>query len=672
MRLFATVSVLLSTSAWAGNGPLSFQVSGAELAKSCEASLRTADARFSELARDSGGRSYNGTIRKFAGIEADLIRETGTPIFLTYVSPDKAVREAGKKCEEDVSKFLVDVYGREDLYRAVRAYSRDATTFDLNAEEKKLMSDIVRSFRRGGFSLPAGQRKEYVEIRKKIAQLSSDFQYNIDHGDQTLEFTMAELEGLPESYIARLEKTSKGTYKVSTQYPDYFPFMQNAKSGKARKRMQAAFDNRAADKNVTIFKEALRLRSRAARMIGYPSHAAFVDEDRMAGKPERIMSFLKDMKSRLRPGLESDLSKMLVLKRLQEGESATSVEWWDWRYYDNLIRKKEFNIDQEAVREYFPLDIVLKGMFKIYETLFGVEYREIQNADVWHPEVRLFSVSNRGSKTPMSYFYVDLFPRDAKFGHAAQFSIVSGEKLSDGTYRKPIVALVANFNRPAGNTPSLLSHGEVNTLFHEFGHVMHSMVTTAQFAKYAGTNTRTDFVEAPSQMLQNWVWDSEMLKLISGHYQDPSRHLPEDLLQRMITAKNLNNAVTYSRQLLFGLVDMSFHMSNDVGDTTELWSQVQKDVMIMPMVEGTHPEANIGHLMGGYDAGYYGYMWSEVFSADMFTRFQKEGLLNPKTGMAYRRQVLQAGGSKEPDRLLANFLGRQPLLEPFLRSVGLQ
>ena len=310
-------------------------------------------------------------------------------------------------------------------------------------------------------------------------------------------------------------------------------------------------------------------------------------------------------------------------------------------------------------------------MFDIYQTLLSVSFNEKSNIPVWHESVRAFEVTNQGGDEPIAYFFMDLFPRKGKYQHAAAATFRSGWWDNESErYNIPASTILANFAPSSQNSPSLLQHSEVVTLFHEFGHIMHQVLTKSEFARFSGTRVYRDFVEAPSQMLENWVWERETLEKLSGHFQDEQRKLPTRLLDKLLKAKNAHQGLHYCRQLVFGKVDLKYHSTDFETDTIETWKQVQKDTLGIEVTEGGIPAAGFGHIMGGYEAGYYGYLWAEVFAADMFTRFTKEGLLNPKTGSEYRKWILEPGGSQEPKELLEGFLGRKPNENAFIQKIS--
>jgi thimet oligopeptidase len=644
-----------------------FNATVAEIQSTCDGEQAKLKARLEAIAKvGASARFQDGCLELERALTA-LSQNLSPLIFLKYVSDKSEIREVAGKCETAIEQMRVDVFAREDLFAVLKAAKQRGEK--LAAADSKLLEEFLLSFKRNGLELPADKRKEFIEKRKRIVQLETDFSKELIEWKDGVEFTLAQLEGMPESFVHRLEKTPKGLYKVTVKYPDYYPFMENAKNAEARRLLEEKFYLRGGSKNQARLEETLKLRHETATMLGYPSHAAYVLDDRMARKTSTVDAFLQRVGKRIAAKAEEDLSELVAAKNIELGaKSDRTIHSHDWRYYDNQIKKNKHNIDMQKIKEYFPLDVVNKGMFEIYETLLGVKFVEDKTIAVWHPSVTAYRV-NRGEKT-VAIFFMDLFPREGKYGHAAAFTLVQGCANADGTYETPLSSIVANFNPPADGKPSLLEHGEVETLFHEFGHIMHQVLTTASHASLSGTSVKRDFVEAPSQMLENWVWEAPTLTKLSGHYQDHSKPLPQDQLQRLIDAKLLNVGIRYSRQLLFATLDQQYH-SQAKPDTTGIYTKLSKELMHIPIPEKTLPQAGFGHLMGGYDAGYYGYLWSEVYAQDMFTRFENEGLLNPSTGADYLKWILQPGGEQEPMELISHFLARDPSEDAFFKSLGL-
>jgi Zn-dependent oligopeptidase len=354
---------------------------------------------------------------------------------------------------------------------------------------------------------------------------------------------------------------------------------------------------------------------------------------------------------------------MEAMKAADTGAAHPTINSWDWRYYLNQLRKRDYSLDDEKIRAYFPADKVMAGMLDVYARILSVEFRRVPDAEVWADGVQLYEIRDVPSGRRVARFYIDLFPREGKYGHAASFAIGPARALPAG-YAMPLSVLVVNFEPPQAGKAAHLSINEVNVLFHEFGHIMHQCLTTARYASLSGSNVDVDFVEAPSQMLENFVFEPEVLALVSDG-------LPADLMKRMAAARRFDAGVRYSRQVFLGSFDLHIHTHGAQVDSDAAARRLWAEIMAFPEPPDAHFAAGFGHMMGGYDAGYYGYLWSEVFSADMFTRFQREGVLNPKTGRDYRSAILAQGRVKDPDALLKEFIGRAPNEDAFLKQIGI-
>ena len=396
-----------------------------------------------------------------------------------------------------------------------------------------------------------------------------------------------------------------------------------------------------------------------------PSWAHYVLEERMAKDPERVRQFYAELRPPLTDKGRAEVEVIADLLEKDTGDRA--VRTWDWNYYDTQQRKTDYGVDPFEVAQYFPLGQVLDGMFELTSEMFGLEFREVAEFDTWHEDVRFFAMVDAESGAEIGHFYLDLFPREGKFSHAAEFPLVASRRLEDGSYQNPVCAMVANFTKPTKGSPSLLQHGEVETLFHEFGHVLHQNLGRTEFARFSGTSTERDFVEAPSQIMEHWVWRTDVLQRFARHHET-GEPIPQQLVDQLVAARNLNKGIFQLRQMQYGWWDQELHAGPE-RDLDEIYEK-GTEVSLLPPHEGTFALANFGHLFG-YDAGYYGYMWAEVFGDDMFSRFEAEGVTNPEVGMAYRRSVLEKGGSVDPDVMLADFLGREPNNEAFLSNLGI-
>ncbi len=602
----------------------------------------------------------------------DLIEQAhGRYGFMSYVAGDDDVRAAADTMREALEKYAIELSFREDLYQAVMAFAQSEEARGLEGESKRLLEHTLRDFRRDGFALPVEQRRRVRELKERLVELSVTFQRNIDTYDDAILVTREDLKGLPDSYIDGLrteERDGVTVYRVSLDYPEMYPFLDNAESEPLRRELLVKSFCKGGADNVGVLEEALAVRDELAHLLGYESWAAYGLELRMAKTPQRVVDFLSDLRHRVEPKLHGDMAALQEAKRTHTGDPAAELQLWDWRFYHNYLLRTKYAVDEFEVAKYFPLDAVLKGLFDVMQTLLGVRFEPVEPANAWHPDVKLYRVRNAADGEEIACFYMDLFPRPNKYGHAAAFTLVGGRRLPDGSYQEPVSAIVANFTKPTASQPSLLRHSEVETLFHEFGHILHQTLTTADRLRFSGTRTETDFVEAPSQMLEHWVWQSDVLSGFSRHVET-GEPLPPSLLEAMLAAKNLDSGLFTMRQLFFAELDMAYHADGAEKDTTAIWQRLHS-ISGFDAPPQTYWQAGFGHLFG-YDAGYYGYKWSEVFADDMFTRFEAAGPLNQDLGLEYRRVVLERGGAVDGDVLVREFLRREPNSEAFLKNLGL-
>lgn len=602
---------------------------------------------------------------------ADLTANTDPVAFMKYVSLDEKARKAANTCETDIAQLALEVFSREDLYQRVKAVADSAKGLD--AVDQLLIDEYLKDFRDNGLELPKAKRKIFLKREKDLVKLQSEFDNNLINWKDTLEVSKSDLEGVPDDYYDSLKKTKSGKYIVTMAYPDVHGVMDNVKNPEIRRQVQYKFARRGGEKNVKILEKALMLRDESAKMLGYKNHAEAVLLRRMAHSPEGVYAFLDGLKAKVLQKGKSDLSTLIDLKRKELADpKIDKLEAWDYAYYSRILEKQTYDVDQEAVRQYFPVETVISGMFDIYQTLLGVTFVDVtKDVKTWHPDVRAYQIFDKETKKPLAYFLMDLFPRPAKYNHAAAFTLATGRMLDDGSYRSPIAAIVSNFNAPSNGKPSLLTHDEVETLFHEFGHIMHNTLTKSKYAVFSGTNVKRDFVEAPSQMLENWVWQPETLTMMSGNYKNPKEKLPKAMIEKLIAAKKMNIGMFYLRQLSLAYLDMEYHTHAKV-DSTAVYTRLATEVALIAPQKGTFFQAGFGHLMGGYDASYYGYMWSDVYAQDMASRFKREGWLNPKTGRDYRSLILESGGTVDPNVLLEKFLGRPANQDAFLEELGVK
>ncbi|KAJ9150717.1 Metallopeptidase [Pleurostoma richardsiae] len=627
--------------------------------------------------------------------------------FYQYVSADSALRDASTEADKIMDEFAIECNMREDVFHVVDAVyqSRETASAGIDAESLRLLEKERKSYIRNGLGIPAGPKRDrFKEIKKRLSQIQIDFNKNLNEENGGLWFTPEELDGVPADLVEGWEKgtgENEGKIRLTFKYPDLFPTLKFAKNPETRRKVFVANENKC-NQNVPLFQEAILLRDEAARLLGYANHAAFRLEDKMAKTPETVNDFLGDLRKRLAPGGEKEIAHLLELKKADEEARGVSFDGnyylWDHRFYDRLMIEKEYSIDENKISEYFPLRPTIAGMLNIFEKLFGFVFVELSPEDrarlsptgnatdiAWHEDVIIFSVWNDASEGEsfVGYLYLDLHPRPGKYGHAANFNLQPGFLQTDGkTRRYPATALVCNFSKPTPKKPSLLKHDEVVTLFHELGHGIHDLAGRCRYSRFHGTSTVRDFVEAPSQMLENWCWTPSEIKALSGHYETGEK-IPDGLIEKLISTKHVNDALFNLRQLHFGIFDMTVHQPSsheelEKTDFSKLYNELRVQIAGMKGREALgepstwgNGQATFGHLIGGYDAGYYGYLSSLVYSTDMFYTVFKKDPMNGKEGRRYRHTVLERGGSQEEMLTLEQFLGRKPSTEAFYRELGL-
>jgi thimet oligopeptidase len=592
-----------------------------------------------------------------------LIKETST---------DAAMREAATDALKELEEWSVGIEYREDVYKVVKAYADKKPK--LQGEDAKLLAETMRDFRRAGLNLPKAQRDEVERMRKELTGLTTDYESNITKAQKAVKFTKAELEGVPEDFLAQVKGTNDEYTVMANITWHYMSVMDNAKREETRKRLITEHDNLARAANIPLLEKILPMRDEVARKLGYKTWADYVIEVKMAHNAATVIDFLEKLKTGLQPKFDAELAEFRQIKVKETGEANAQVRVWDWRYLSSQLKKEKYNVDAEQLRVYFPYQKVLDGMFSIYQNIFGLKFERVEPPYKWIADLQLYAVSDAQTGEPLGLFYLDMFPRQGKYNHFAQFRIIEGKLLPGGKYQRPTVALICNFPSPAKDKPSLLAHSDVETLFHEFGHAMHSMMTRAKYGRFSCTSVPRDFVEAPSQMLENWVWDKKVLDSFAGDYRDPSKKIPADILAKLKEAKLATEGTRYRRQISFALMDMTLHTqihASNAAEALPLSNKVLSDVFL-PMVPDTAFVAYFGHLMG-YDAGYYGYAWADTIAADMATVFEKSanGYFDSATGRRLRDEIYAPGDSRDVNLSIEKFLGRQRSLEPFLKKLGI-
>lgn len=614
-------------------------------------------------------RNFENTMRKLD----DTYHKLNTTYALIYlqanVSSDDSVRIAGSDGSVEMQMFFNELAIDENLYKAVKEYSETSEGKELAGYKKKYLTETLRDFERSGFALPKEKRLELKNVQDKISELENEFSKNIAEYDDYLFLDENDMKGMDDDYKnARL--VYDGKYKVGLDYPSYIPFMKYAKSDRVRKDLYFKYNNRAAAKNLPVLDSLLIYRAKLAGILGYKTYAEYQTAVTMSKNPKAIWDFENSLIDKVKEKAKKDYAELLEMKKEYTGnQNASEVYSWESSFYNNLLIEKKYSLDQNALREYFPLNEVMNGMFEITKTMFGIDIQEDKSVSVWHKDVKAYKVTENGKTA--AYFYIDLFPRKNKFSHAASFPMTTGKNYKEG-YQLPEAALVCNFSEPTEDKPALLTHDEVETLFHEFGHVLHHLLSKTDLSSQSGFSTTIDYVETPSQTFEDLVWNYDALKLFAKHYKT-GEVLPKETFDKMTAAKNVGSGNATLAQIYYGLIDLTLHDKYDPAGkttTTDVVKKLQNETMLYKYLEDTHMQAAFGHLTD-YAAGYYGYLWAKVFAEDIYSQFEKNGIFDKETGMKFRKIILEKGASEDPMNLVKEFLGREPSQEPFLKSIGL-
>ncbi|ODQ82362.1 hypothetical protein BABINDRAFT_158975 [Babjeviella inositovora NRRL Y-12698] len=604
--------------------------------------------------------------------------------FYQHVATDKALRDASTDATKSIQDFSIESSSRVDVYKVWEKLSQDeAILAEIEAQPElpRYLRKVMTGFKRDGLALPDSKREQVKELNKKLADLSLNFSKNNNEEVGFLLFSREELEGVPADALAQFKEVD-GQLKMTFKYPDILPVLKYAKHEETRKRVFVANQNKV-PANSAILVEIVKLRTQLALTLGYDTYANYVLEERLAKRQDTVLEFLDDLKQKLQPLGAHEYAALLALKNadLRERGLPTAAEYyiWDNSFYDNLMIEQNYQVDHQKISEYFPIESVVPKILHFYETLFQLKFEEVtKDKSVWHEEVIQFAAWKLDNETPefVGWLYMDLHPRDGKYSHAANFGLYPGYQRADGNRSYPATALVCNFSKPAQDKPSLLKHSEVETLLHEVGHGIHNLVGETALARFHGTKVARDFVEAPSQMLEYWTWSPAELKSLSQHYKT-GEPIDDALIRALVATKHVNGAMFNLRQLHFALFDMTLHTvkSNaeaDALDFDALWNDLREEISLVKNGgEVTHGYGTFGHIGGsGYAAGYYGYLYSQVFAADIYYTLFKADPMNVVNGLRYRDIILKRGGSNDEMDNLVELLKRQPTSEAFLTELG--
>ncbi|MEL5232886.1 oligopeptidase A [Serratia ureilytica] len=619
----------------------------------------------------------------------DRLSRIWSPIgHLNSVKNSPELRAAYEQALPLLSEYGTWVGQHEGLYQAYRSLKEGAAFETLSVPQRKAVDNALRDFELSGIGLSADKQQRYGEIVARLSELGSTYSNNVldaTMGWSKLITDEAELSGLPESALAQAQAMAQAKeqdgWLLTLDMPSYLPVLTYADNRALREEMYRAFATRASDQgpnagkwdNSEVMAETLALRHELAQLLGFDTYADKSLATKMAESPEQVIGFLSDLAKRARPQAEQELAQLRAFAKQHYG--VDELDAWDITYYGEKQKQHLFSISDEQLRPYFPEQRVVEGLFEVVKRIYGITAKERKDVDTWHPDVRFFDLFDADGELRGS-FYLDLYARENKRGGAWMDDCVGSLRKADGTLQKPVAYLTCNFNRPLGDQPALFTHNEVTTLFHEFGHGLHHMLTQIDIAGVSGINgVPWDAVELPSQFMENWCWEPEALAFISGHYQS-GEPLPKAMLDKLLAAKNYQAALFILRQLEFGLFDFRMHFEYSPEKGAQILptlAEVKKMVAVVPSPSwGRFPHAFSHIFAGGYAAGYYSYLWAEVLSADAYSRFEEEGIFNAETGKSFLDNILSRGGSEEPMALFKRFRGREPQLDAMLRHYGIK
>lgn len=637
-----------------------------------------------DLLQDQDCYSWETLLQPLEQLEDELAQAWSPVSHLNSVRNSDELREAYNACLPLFSQYSTWMGQHPGLYQAYQSIADSDSFATLSTAQRTAIEHALRDFRLAGVALPEQQQARYGELRKRLSELGSKFGENVLDATNawTRQASREELQGLPDTALANAAQAArqKGLegYLITLDFPSLSPVLNYCENRALREEVYTANCTRASEvgpnagqwDNTAIITETLELRQQLAQLLGFDNYAELSLATKMADSPQRVIDFMEQLASQSSAQAQTEWRDLREFAQREDG--ITELQAWDVSYYSEKLRQARYRVSQEDIRPYLPVSRALPGLFAVVQRLYGLDIREVEAFDSYHPDAQLFEILEDGEI--IARFFLDLYARSDKRGGAwmddCRVRRRQGEQL-----QIPVAYLVCNFTPPVGDTPALLTHSELTTLFHEFGHGLHHMLTRQTVAAVSGINgVAWDAVELPSQFLENWCWEREALALISGHHETGAP-LPGELLDKLLAARNFQSAMILARQLEFSLFDFRLH--REWGQTADqsvqaLLDEVRAQVAVVPLPSFHRFQNSFSHIFaGGYAAGYYSYKWAEVLSADAFSRFEEEGIFNRDTGASFRRNILEAGGSQEPMELFVAFRGREPKIEPLLRHSGI-
>ncbi len=642
--------------------------------------IKNAKAEIDKIVDNAESPTFENTIEAldFSGEQLDRI----SSIFfnLNSAETNAEIQKIAQEVSPLLSEFSNDITLNENLFKRVKSVYDKKGEFELSVEQETLLDKKYKSFSRNGANLSEDKKEKLREIDKQLSQLKLKFGENILSETNKFEMLITdkkELSGLPEgtkeaAYQLAESKNKKG-WLFTLDYPSYIPFVTYADNRELRKKISLAagakgFKNDELDNQDNVIKIA-KLRYERAKLLGYSTHAHFVLEERMAKTPETVQNFLNELLEKAKPAAESEFKNLESFAK--ELHNINRLEKWDSAYYSEKLKQKLFSLDDEQLKPYFKLENVINGAFTVASKLFDLNFEEINNIDKYHNDVLTYKVTNNNGDL-ISIFYADFFPRKGK-RNGAWMTSFKPQYVKDGTNERPHVSIVCNFTKPTISKPSLLTFNEVTTLFHEFGHALHGMLANTTYPSLSGTSVYWDFVELPSQILENWCYQKDALELFAKHYET-GEVIPMDLIEKIKKSATFNEGIQTLRQISFGLLDMSWHGQNPSEITNVKAHEVVafKRTNLFPEVTENCMSTAFSHIFqGGYSSGYYSYKWAEVLDADAFEYFEETGIFNKEVATKFKNNVLSKGGTENPMTLYKRFRGKEPKPEALLKRAGL-
>jgi len=626
----------------------------AEVKRTCDEHLDQAKKLRDRVVAVEGERTAENTLEVFNDIFVQVDRVLPVSELMANVHPDKKVRDAAEKCQQAAMKFVSDLQLDRGAYDALAGLDPAR----LEALGRRSLEHLLRDYRRAGVDKDEPTRKKLAALHEQMVKTGQDFSRRIREDKRFVEVAPEDLAGMPEDYVKAHPPGKNGKVKITTDYPDFFPLQNYADKEEIRAAAYRKFLERAYPENVATLEKLLALRHEYATTLGYSSWAEYNAEDKMVKDAKTIGDFIDKVADIARPRMERDLADILARKR-KDVADADRVRVWDRFYYVNKIQAERFGVDSQEVRQYLDYPKVKQGLLDVNAKLWGVEFVPVEGAAVWHEDVEAYDVM-QGSQR-LGRIYMDMHPREGKYGHAAMFQVFTG--FTDK--QLPVASMVCNFPKPSDKGPALMEHGDVTTFFHEFGHLMHHLLASGyHYANLSGLNCEWDFVETPSQLMEEWAWDPEVLRTFAKHYET-DEPIPTELVQKMRAADEFGKGVHVMRQMFYAGLSFAYHNRDPKDlDLLEMLKKTQDRYNPYPYEEGTWVYANFGHLEG-YSSMYYTYMWSLVLAKDVFTMFEKRGLMDHDTAARYRKYVLEAGGAIDAKVMVENFLGRESTFDAF-------